>query len=416
MCRAIGCKGSIYMANLRDRQLIKFESKKQRAFLIGLFAFLSVFSFFKTPIFPDNEIIPFYLVPALLLIRPSRLQGGEALILVALTFVGLMMYFISDHPTAITDSLQLVVVTFALMSFKTLSFQDRQQFLYVLRRVVYFVTFLSVVQKLDSRFVDLVYQYLTNRDGSAEHLITYSGGVPGIAPEPAYMAAFLVGAYVIHKSHEIKRYFLYEICLLFSITLTASLTGMFFMVTVVIFFTKDIKEAAVLFLIVATVGIYLIIQNPLVLIRMSGFLEILKGGELSVHSLTIIDEAYGSARFFSLVEPLTSACCGAMWGEQYQKSYSPFSVAFYLIAPFHLFALPLLYKRSRSSMASIFLFIFSGPVLNWMCLAGCIKPFNETKLQEKKSIVKNKRRFQNIQNQLLKYRLKKTIANNGTNV
>jgi hypothetical protein len=343
-----------------------------KSLMIWAFAFFSVCAFFTNPLFPDNEVFPYYLIPGLLVIRPARISAPQAALLAGSAAVIIILSLQTYDVPAVTDGLQLVSIMMAAIIFSQLSDHERQQFLRALRWTVYMVFALIIVQKIYPPAVDFVYQSITTRTTSATEISRYSGGVPGVGAEPAYMASFLVGAYVLHKTHADRFHPLFETGIVCSVLLTASLTGSFFLALTVLIFLKDLRIAVAVGVLMAFVVYLLLSLNGIFMARLQLAYQILQMKGLSAEGITFLEEMFGSNRFVTLIKPFSSICCGAIFGYDYDRSFSPFSFAFNIFAPLHLGILFFLLRPTRPTVASICLFLLAGPVLNWMAIGGLI--------------------------------------------
>ncbi|MDF1622650.1 MAG: hypothetical protein P1V33_04160 [Pseudohongiella nitratireducens] len=347
-----------------------------------LFGFFSIFTFVPNPLFSNNEIIPYYGLLAILLlgfslIAKRRLDSLTVRLLLSL-FVLLFVSLLIENSTALMDIVAIFVILISLSAYRFMSGYQRHAFelgMWLSCRIAFI---LLILQMIFPVVTDLVYQYLTIRQGSAEHISSYSGGAIGFAPEPAYMASFLLGPYAyflfLGKQHLRK-----TVVIAASILLTGSLSGvmLMFIVTLILefkYFFRTTRGNLYIVLMIAMLTLVSIL-NERIFDRIGGLIEILLLEGLSVNTLQVIDLTFGSNRLRTLVAPLSSICCGVIFAEDYLSPYSFFATLFYLIAPLHIaFVLLIIPRRkyTRLFFVALFLAVFSGPLLNWLAYLGFV--------------------------------------------
>jgi hypothetical protein len=351
--------------------------------LIGCLAFLTVFSFFPNPLFVDNEIIPYFVAPAIALIGLKDLRN----LIVVLTMLGILSVSAylarGSFDLVVTDTLQVAAVGVALFSASTLSGAERCHFGRCMKWVVFGVVGFMLLQRALPSLVDFSYAHLVRRDASAAELQEYTGGVPGIAPEPAYMGAYLVAAWIAVKRFTGGEDRAFTLACLLGVLLTASLSAsLTFAAVLALTFATSLRRLALGMLALATAVALVLAMDSSLVSRVGIFVDVARSEtSLGLELLSAIDLAFGSMRLASLVDPLSQLGCGAYFCDTgtYLKGYSLFAVLYGLAAPLHLLAGAFLVVRVRDRLAvtSVLLGILYGPVLNWAMYAGLLDRHGE---------------------------------------
>lgn len=356
------------------------ESNNGNSWLHALFGFFSIFTFIPNPLFPNNEIIPYYGLLAFVIVIRTFIGGRyiDYLVLrfLAASFFLILLSTLIDNGGAALDVVAIAVVLISLSAYRVMSISQVQSFDLGIWSACILAFILLVLQIIYPPLIDIVYQTLTIRQGNSDHIVSYSGGAIGFAPEPAYMASFLLGPFsyflYLGKLH-IKK----TIVIAISILMTGSLSGVMLMFAVVIilefkYIFRTIRGNILLVLGIVMLGVVYIINERL-FSRVDNVIQLILENGVSLNTLQIIDTSFGSNRLRTLIEPLSSVCCGALFTSNYTSPYSLFATLFYLIAPLHfviIFLVCPLRIINRFQLVSLFLFVFSGPILNWIAYLG----------------------------------------------
>ena len=350
------------------------------SFLFGVF---SVFSFFPSPLFPANEIIPYYAsIGAFVFAAQATKRKSLSFTELRLGFLFLVVVIIGvlffEKKRVLIDAISVGVVFLALMVYRGFSKMELESFEAGLWSICVLALVLLILQTLFPVFIDLAYRYLTIRAGSAAHIRSYSGGAIGFAPEPSYMAAFLLGPYMYF--HWVQpRKLLKPVAIAFAILLTGSLSGIILLILATFllhynFFLTKNRGIKYLFIAVACISA-LAYLNEKAIERILRLFAVASQEGISLTLFSSIDSSFGSNRLRTLIEPLSSLCCGTVLLGDYRTSYSLFSTLFFLTAPFHLVLFLALVARknlNRYYFASLLLSVISGPILNWVVYVGLI--------------------------------------------
>jgi hypothetical protein len=322
----------------------------------------------------NHEIFPYYVVFAFLLFAINADLKQFFYFALAVTVFSFVL--LKLPPDNYLDFFQIVVVFLTIFFLNSLSLRQKQaiaksHFFFICAIVIFIV-----LQRIFPDLIDFNYNYLVHRDYSSEKLAEHTGGAPGISPEPAYMASFLLGGwlYILKFSPKLKAKVTFIVGL--GIALTASLSGaLVFLVSLFIINLSQPKYIlGIIFWTSLVFSFYFMTDS---LVRRSGeFFELLSHIQ-GINILYEIDTHFGSYRLVTLVDPLSKFGCGSLFCPQYSKGYSAFADLYYKIAPLHfIFLLFFLRKFDRFRFTSLFLFIFYGPVLNWMLYSGVLDDEN----------------------------------------
>jgi len=101
-----------------------------KSLMIWTFAFFSVCAFFTNPLFPENEVFPYYLIPGLLVLKPARISAPQAALLAGSAAVIIILAMQTYDVPAVTDGLQLVSIMTAAIIFSRLPHHEQQQFFF----------------------------------------------------------------------------------------------------------------------------------------------------------------------------------------------------------------------------------------------------------------------------------------------
>lgn len=365
------------------------ERASQRivAHSIKALALLSVFSFFPNPVFPDNEIFPYYLLPVFLILAVKDARRLAWLVAGSLALTTLCVASRGSLDVVVTDTMQVIAVALALYCASLLSEDERAHFAECMTAIVFCAVAFMVLQYLFPSLVDFSYSRLVRRDASAAELEAYTGGVPGIAPEPAYMGAYLIGAWVVVRRFKGEDGGALTLATAIGVILTASLSAALTLAVLLgIQFVTSIRRVLLLALVVGSAGALAVLLQSSLVTRLDAFIgAISSDGSPGVDLLTAIDAAFGSVRLSSLVAPLSEVGCGVYLCSDgpFLKGYSAFAVLYALVAPFHLLYVlfVLATARDRLAISSALLGVFYGPVLNWPMYAGLIRSSRASGLQ-----------------------------------
>ena len=349
---------------------------KKQAFTFGI---LSACPFLGAGLLFGHEINPLYYIPCFLLLNR---RSGLALkiILILPIFSGMLWIYFAEQKDPAIDFAQTIICISSAYCYNRLDRGEAGAFCAAIFYCYLVAIALMIFQKLNLDFLDLCYSLLTIRTDDALHLYNYTGGTIGFAPEPSYMASWIIGYWIIlSESFRINKLAL-DLITISSLLLTASLSGA--TIFLVIFFVLGgiNKNKIIVFLALLCIGalsLHVSRSVDILANRIEGLYDIVISGA-GFSLLEDIDVAFGSSRLRTLVLPLTSiSYCGyIICGQSYVNSYSLFSNIYYLASPIHLFLILFLLRGnwySRRFLVSIFLSIFYAPQLNWLLVSGLFR-------------------------------------------
>ena len=216
---------------------------------------------------------------------------------------------------------------------------------------------------------------LTIREVHSVEMYAIAKRSTGIAPEPAYMASWIIGSWVLICSVLPKLRLKSSIISALGIFFTASLSGeLMFLLLLLILWGSSLKTLySLTFLVVLTIGLLFLLDSPILerLLVLITFLS--SSNSFGVDLLTNLDELFGSRRISSLSPIFSSLGCGSVFCDVPNiNGYSYFAELYYKFAPLHiLVALFLLINiKNRMQLISFICFLSYGPVLNWMLFSG----------------------------------------------
>jgi hypothetical protein len=371
------------------------QSKIYLDLLLALFSFSSFFSFFSFNVWGRHEIIPYYFIFILVIFSCFlwKFNAIDTLKMLPIFFLALLVPFISYE--YYEDYFQILIVSFTILVLCYLSDKQKEKIGDYFYYLLYLVVLLMVFQFNYPDSMNWLYTNIFNRDMRAKDLMSYTGGVIGIAPEPSYMGSYLVGVWLYITRFNNDRYQLSTFLVTLGLVLSASLSASLVFLVINLISIRDSKTFhSFLLTVLMFVGFLLIFHSSLI-VRFLDFFstssEILLNLNAFKHEanvplvaeanvpLVALDEHFGSKRLGTLYEPFTNFCCGILFGaDSYTKGYSIFAKSYYLIAPLHFFLISLAFALSvkakdRFGLISFLLFFIFGPVLNWMLYSGFIK-------------------------------------------
>lgn len=266
--------------------------------------------------------------------------------------------------------MQILIVFLTVFFINTL---DNLSKILISKTTFFFLIFVVIFlffQYFFPSLLDFSYSYLVNRNYSFEELNSYTGGLNGIAPEPAYMASQIIGAWILISVLDSTLESKTIILAITGVLLTGSMSA--FLMLLIFICIRYFNSYISLILILLFIPISIYLFAPYSLLDRSYSLASQLLSNPSPEGLRTIDSSFGSLRLVSIADYLSHVCCGQVFGGYSDfKGYSIFSKLFYEFSPFHFIALPLILKiKNRFHLISAFCFLFYGPVLNWMLFAG----------------------------------------------
>ncbi|MES9901327.1 MAG: hypothetical protein ABW168_01435 [Sedimenticola sp.] len=360
------------------------------AYLTTILAIAIFYPFIPFSLVGRHEIMPWYLLVILITSIKDRYALTLCLTSMLLIFgvfatailFGFKLKTASDASQIFTVVLSLFL--FAKIPMHKLKFVENKIFKYTILVVLF-----MLCQKLFPEYMEGITNSITQRNMPGVDLRT--GGVRGIAPEPAYMGALLISFFMfswwVRGSIELNRLLVYIAGIFLTSSLSAIVTISFLLsfqfIYRVIFF-RDIEfygiRSMLLVAFLAITGIIFYLPNfesgisRINVFMVSALPHIMS---LDINGFLMAEQQFGSDRLISLANPLTSWCCGYFFTGNYDPSYSLYGKVWGFFAPIHFFII--LYfiitkKLSPIRMVSLCLSLFYGPVLFFLLFIGFLNP------------------------------------------
>jgi hypothetical protein len=347
--------------------LIFFNDAKKDVPII-LFSFFSLFCFYPFFQIKGHEIFPYYVICIFFI--NLKLYSKKTTVIYAIPFVLLFIAFIALNNFYALTLLEILIPFYTLISFNKLPEDRKILFAKALLFFISLILLLIIYQFFFPESINYIYEYFLVRKYSYLNL---NGRVIGIAPEPAYMASWLLGALILISIYlkEIKN-FLYVFTLPFFLAL-GSISGIGFLFIMLL--VVNIKKFSYLIFIISIFILLIFVGNDYVANRL---LDAYKNFDISLGILNLfkIDSALGSYRLQTLIEPLSSFnfATNNLSNSLKIKGYSIFSNLYYICSPLHIISLLFLLKLKKNSfwLISFLAFLAYGPMLNWLLYSGFI--------------------------------------------
>ena len=368
--------------------IVDIEKRKKGGVFLNYLSIVLVitliYPFTPFNFFAGHEIYPWYVILLIFIYH----KGVEIpfyfifFFLISLVLYGLFEIGLLEK-VVVFDLIQVGVVFVSLYYFNKFSTLYLLKIDRILINGLKAVVLLMVFQKIFPQYFNWISDILIFRE-SAMAVDHRSGGVKGVAPEPAYMAAVIISIYLYSwwvNTHIKKSTILFSIA---GLLLTGSLSGIL-MFSLVIFLSlvrrqhfKINKYLIIKIMILMIILTIVVIFLGQMLDRFLFFIDIVlerlfNGG---IKEVFMVGELYGSTRGMSLIEPLTNICCGTIFtGDAYTKSYSLLGVLNTLFSPISWMLLTyylISRKLTRIRFCSLFLMTFYGPVLIVLLYVGLL--------------------------------------------
>lgn len=324
--------------------------------------------------FGGAEILPYYLLSVIAQMTLIKFQFVRLISLSALFTVFFVGYsFLGVGADVYLDMLQIYVVFTTLICVQSFSIEQRKIVSRTALSLLYVFAVIMIFQKLNPSGIDFVYNRLVQRSGSSSHIMSYTGGVIGIGPEPAYMAALCLALGLIALSSAgmpaVRVFFFTGIC----IVLTQSLSVfMIFIINMILYLGLSRKQ--VLFILSLILGLFFSAWffNMSLIERVHRFLFLIDFST-GFDFFLAIDRAFGSFRLRPVYDFLSFSDWDFSVVTVSQKGSSIFSELFYKVGYLsHGLLIYFLFRsgHKRLKFTAIVNAIFLGPILNWGLYVG----------------------------------------------
>lgn len=325
---------------------------------------------FFNPFNLGNEVLPYYLLTIFFV--PLRIKDYLISVFLLIAAVIWSIYYPSFR--VFIDPIMVISTIFAFRFFNDLDEKEKGVFLNFIKYFIFFNTIVCIAQNYSDFFQILAYSFFSGRDYTAG-VSFLDRGVTGLAPEPAYGSAMIIGLALIHSA-----FYRPTILFLGAVTLTiylqSSISGVaFFLLFLSFIFLRyfydvtrsiSLRTLTTIYILIAVIIIIylsqldfsLIIQN---LTRLISFIEFIS----EEGNILKAEEQTGSVRLILIY---------LSFADLIHTDYAPgFSYFGYLN---RIFATPLIslivllyllytYKISLSYLIVLLFGFLAGPVLIW---------------------------------------------------
>lgn len=368
-----------------SRGVHKHTNELDMRYRFVLLAITLMYPFTPFNFFGGHEIYPWYII-VLIFIFHKYLGIFSYSIMSVLTSI--VLYGLVEinflQRIVVLEFIQLGVVFLSLYYLNKISTLHLLRLDRILIKGLMALVLLMIFQVILPQYFNHVSDFMIFRE-SAMAVDHRSGGVKGIAPEPAYMAAVIISIYIYSwwiNTHVKPSVLLLSIAGIF---LAGSLSGilmfsmvLFFSLTERQYFKLNTKLIMKFFLLIITAIIVIYFSSKALdrfLVYIGIIIEHLFNGRID--EILAIGKSYGSHRGTTLGQSLSNFCCGTIFtGDRYLKPYSLIGVLNNLLAPISwlLFAYYLLIKKlTKKRCCSLILMTFYGPVLMILLYVGLLR-------------------------------------------
>lgn len=323
---------------------------------------------FFNPMNFNNEIYPYFVLSYFL----GRNNIFVFLIPLLVMPIMLIWFMIDKNPRVLIDGLAIAISLSALVKFSSYSPLEKQKICDLFITFLYINLVIIFLQFLYEPIQSLTYSFFSGREASLGlQALARNNAVTGLAGEPAYGSALLVGILSIILTQSSQRRLLAVLAVALSLLFLKSVTGMIFFILVVgywfLFESNTVRTklsgwlVGILFLIVISYAIYTAYQSE-VFDRLISFIVMLSDGS----SVQESEKSFGSARIGAVVYSYSNII-----HFNYGTNYSLIGyLNIFLMSPIIPFTLFFTINRLGRGkfwrfMCGFVLATISGPILVW---------------------------------------------------
>ena len=321
---------------------------------------------FFNPLGLTNEIYPYFLF-SIFFLRSSYLSIILSLIIL---IFGMIWFQVIPFSRSLLDSIIIVVMLLGAGIFHMLDFKERQIVLKIFKNFIFFTLLICLAQTLFDPIQAATYDFYTSRSSDAGFEALIGRGVTGLAPEPAYGAAHIIGLSMLLATFQKPRFNLL-ISILIILLLMRSVSGflygmLYFSFVTLIYFKLSYKN----FLIIISLLFFLVIAFT-VKFDVEEFLLIFKRlFEFAVYvfeyrDLVLAESEFGSSRLVAVFSSFSQ-----IFFYDYSSAFSPLSVLNRIFATPIIFIVIVSYllvvnKFYFSYIIPIIFLTVAGPTMLW---------------------------------------------------
>lgn len=323
---------------------------------------------FFNPMNFNNEIYPYFVLSYFL----GRNNIFVFLIPLLVMPIMLIWYMIDNNPRVLIDGLAIAASSSALVKFSSYSPLQKQKICDVFITFIYINLAIIFLQFLFEPIQSLTYSFFSGREASLGlQALARNNAVTGLAGEPAYGSALLVGILSIILTQSSQRRLLAILAVALSLLFLKSVTGIIFFILVVgywfLFESSQVRGkltawiTGITFLIgISYIGYYA--YQAEVLNRLIDFIVLLSDGR----NIQEAEDNFGSARIGAVIYSFSN-----LIHLSYGTNYSLIGyLNVFLISP--IIPVTLFFTINRLGKGKFWRFLcgfvfasISGPILAW---------------------------------------------------
>ena len=336
-----------------------------RDIIIFYFGISTCLIFFN-PLGLTNEIFPYFLF-SILFLKASYLS---ILFSIIILIFGMIWFQVIPFSRSLLDALILSVMLLGTGIFHSLNEQEKLSVLKIFKNFIFFTLFICIFQTLFEPIQAATYDFYTSRSSEAGLEALIGRGVTGLAPEPAYGAAHIIGLSMLMATFQ-KPSFNVIISVLLILLLMRSVSGflygiLYFGFITLVYFKFSLKNSLIVFgisilLIIAFVFKFDINEFLLIFKRLFEFAIYI----FEYRDIVLAEDEFGSSRLVAVFSSFSE-----IFFFDYSSAFSPLSVVI------RIFATPLVYivilgyllivnKFYLSYLIPIVFLTVAGPTMLW---------------------------------------------------
>ena len=323
---------------------------------------------FFNPMNFNNEIYPYFVLSYFL----GRNNIFVFLIPLLVMPIMLIWFMIDNNPRVLIDGLAIAISLSALVKFSSYSPLEKQKICDLFIAFLYINLVIIFLQFLYEPIQSLTYSFFSGREASLGlQALARNNAVTGLAGEPAYGSALLVGILSIILTQSSQRRLLAILAVALSLLFLKSVTGIIFFILVVgywfLFESSQVRRkltawiTGIIFLIgISYIGYYA--YQTEILSRLIDFIVLLSDGR----NIQEAEDHFGSARIGAVIYSFSN-----LIHLSYGTNYSLIGyLNIFLISP--VIPVTLFFSVNRLCGGKFWRFVcgfvfasISGPILAW---------------------------------------------------
>jgi hypothetical protein len=344
-----------------------YEDNNLRISNIGalLFAICSCLTFFN-PLGLNNEVYPYFLIGIFFF----RISLTALLAVFLILFAGVLWLIFDNSSRSLLDSIILASMVIGMGIFDSLCEYNKMIVVKIFKRFIIFSFIICVMQTIFSPIQDLTYSLFSGRNADLGSMARIGRGVTGLAPEPSYAAAHLVGLSFL-VSNYVKPKFYEILIFILLLVLLRSVSGFLYGIIFIGFITFCHFKMSFKNMLIFTISLSIFFM---VYFNNYDLTEVLSIFSRLINFLTLIieykdilaaEETFGSARLVAIIGSFSQ-----IFFTDYGTAFSPLSVINILFASSltSLFLIVFLLRINGISLAylsALIMCLISGPIMLW---------------------------------------------------